>query len=172
MKKTKVVQMIVLVFVIAMLATMVLGLRSVGNTVGIGEEAYDFELQDLDGNTHRLSDYRGEIVILNFFATWCVSCVAEAPELEKFNEEFKDEMNLFIVVKGEPLNTVKRYVEEKNSNKTYILDFNNHVSRRFGALGQPETIMINEEGIIVEHFIGGVNRDFLGVKLRELQGLR
>lgn len=170
MRKSKVVQTVVLVFVIGMLVTMVMGLRSVGNTVGIGEEAYDFELTDLQGNVHRLSDYRGEVVILNFFATWCSACVAEAPELEKFNNEFKDEMKLFVIAKGEPVNTVQRYVDRTGSNKTYLFDFNTQVSKRFGATGQPETIVINEDGIIVEHFIGGLSRDFLGVVLNEVKG--
>lgn len=170
MNKQKIIQMVVLVFVIGILITMVLGLRSQGQAYGIGDEAYDFELQDLDGNTRRLSDYRGKVVMLNFFATWCTACVAEAPELERFNEEFKDEVQLFVVVKGETQNTVRRYVEERQSKKTYVFDFTNSVSRKFGVIGQPETIVINEEGIIVEHFIGGLSRDFLGVVLNELKG--
>ncbi|MCT8136341.1 TlpA family protein disulfide reductase [Anaerobacillus sp. CMMVII] len=166
----KIIQMVVLVFVIGMLVTMVLGLRSQGGAVGIGDEAYDFEMEDLEGNTHRLSDYRGKVVMLNFFATWCTACVAEAPELERFNEEFKDEVALFVVVKGETKNTVRKYVEEKNSKKTYVFDFTNSVSRKFGVIGQPETIVINEDGIIVDHFIGGVSRDFLGVVLNDIKG--
>lgn len=167
MKKQKVIQMVVLVFVIGILVTMVLGLRSQGNTVGVGDPGFDFELEDMDGNIHRLSDYKGEVVMLNFFASWCKPCKEEAPELEKFNAEFKDEMTLLVVVKGETKNTVKRYIDEMDSKKTYIFDFNNKVSRAYGAVGQPETIIINKEGIIVEHFIGGVTRDFLALKLQE-----
>jgi cytochrome c biogenesis protein CcmG, thiol:disulfide interchange protein DsbE len=170
MNKQKIIQMVVLVFVIGILITMVLGLRSQTQNVVIGDEAYDFELQDLEGNIHRLSDYRGKVVMLNFFATWCTACVAEAPELERFNEEFKDEVELLVVVKGETQNTVRKYVEERNSKKTYIFDFTNSVSRKFNVIGQPETIVINEDGIIVDHFIGGVSRDFLGVVLNELKG--
>ncbi len=166
----KVIQTVVLVFVIGILITMVLGLRSQGSAVGIGDEAYDFELQDLDGNIHRLSDYKGKVVMLNFFATWCSACVAEAPELERFNAEFSDEVQLFVVVKGETQNTVRRYVNEKQSKKTYLFDFTNNISRKFGVIGQPETIVINEDGIIVDHFIGGVTRDFLGVVLNEIKG--
>jgi cytochrome c biogenesis protein CcmG, thiol:disulfide interchange protein DsbE len=169
MNKQKIVQTVVLVFVIGMLLTMVLGLRSQGQSAGIGDEAYDFELQDLDGNIHRLSDYRGKVVMLNFFATWCTACVAEAPELERFNEEFKDEVVLLVLVKGETQNTVRRYVEQRDSKKTYLFDFTNSVSRKLGVIGQPETIVINEDGIIVEHFIGGVSRDFLAVVLNEVK---
>ncbi|RXJ01128.1 TlpA family protein disulfide reductase [Anaerobacillus alkaliphilus] len=166
----KVIQTVVLVFVIGILITMVLGLRSQGSAVGIGDEAYDFELQDLEGNVHRLSDYKGKVVMLNFFATWCSACVAEAPELERFNDEFKDEVQLFVVVKGETQNTVRKYVDEKQSKKSYLFDFTNSISRKFGVIGQPETIVINEDGIIVDHFIGGVTRDFLGVVLNEIKG--
>ncbi|UTW70810.1 redoxin domain-containing protein [Anaerobacillus sp. HL2] len=83
--KQKIIQLVVLVFVVGILATMVLGLRSQGSAVGIGDEAYEFELEGLDGNMYRLSDYKGEVVFLNFFASWCEPCKEEAPELEKFN---------------------------------------------------------------------------------------
>ncbi len=160
----------VMTFAIAMLIVMVLGLRSVGSSVSIGEPGYDFEMQDLNGDFHRLSDYEGEMVFLNFFATWCRQCVEEAPELERFNEEFKDQMNLFIVVRGEPVRTVQNYVDRVNSNKTYLFDFNTDIGRRFGVTGQPETLVINEEGIIIDHFIGSVNRNFLAGKLEEYKG--
>ncbi|WNF37109.1 TlpA disulfide reductase family protein [Bacillaceae bacterium IKA-2] len=168
MNRQKIIQTVVLVFAIGVLVTMVLGLRSQGSAVGIGDEGYNFELEDMDGNTHQLSDYKGEVVILNFFASWCEPCKAEAPELEKFHAEFKDQANLLIVVKGETKNTVKRYIDEMDSKKKYIFDFNNNVSRSYGAVGQPETIIINQEGIIVDHIIGGVSRDYLAVKLDEL----
>lgn len=159
-----------MVFAIAMLIVMVMGLRSVGSSVSIGEKGYDFELQDLEGNIHRLSDYEGQMVFINFFATWCQQCVIEAPELERFNEEFKDDMTLLIMVRGEPVRTVQRYVERTNSNKTYLMDFNTDIGRRFGVTGQPETIVINEEGIIIDHYIGSVNRDFLARRLEEYKG--
>lgn len=170
MDKQKVLKMIVLVFVIGMLVTMVLGLRSQGSAVGIGDEGFEFELEDFDGNIHHLSDHKGEVVILNFFASWCEPCKEEAPELEKFHAEFKDEgVNLLIVVKGETKNTISKWIEESDSKVTYIFDFNNNVSKRFGVTGQPETIIINQEGIIVDHVIGLVDRDYLALKVNELK---
>ncbi|OIJ16235.1 hypothetical protein BKP35_04485 [Anaerobacillus arseniciselenatis] len=166
----KPVKLIVMTFAISMLIVMVLGLRSVGSSVSIGEPGYDFEMQDLEGDLHRLSDYEGEMVFMNFFATWCYVCVEEAPELEAFNEEFKDQMNLFVVVRGEPVRTVQRYVDETKSNKTYLFDFNTEIGRKFGVTGQPETLVINEEGIIIDHFVGAVSRDFLAGKLEEYKG--
>ncbi len=165
----KIMQIVVLIFVIGMLITMVLGLRSQGNTVGIGDPAYDFELEDLEGNIHRLSDYKGQIVMLNFFASWCEPCKAEAPELEKFHEEFKDEVNFFFVDRGETKNAVRKYVEKFDSKVTYLFDFKTHVSKRYGVTGQPETVIINQDGIIVDHIIGPVSRDTLALKLLELK---
>lgn len=167
MSRHKIIQTIVLVFAIGVLATMVLGLRS-GDTVGIGDEGFNFELEDLEGNFHQLSDYKGEVVILNFFASWCEPCKEEAPELEKFHAEFKDEVNLLIVVKGETKKAVRKYIDEIDSKVNYIFDFNNNVSRSYGAVGQPETVIINEEGIIVDHVIGSVDRDFLALRVKEL----
>src|SRR5207237_4252384 len=58
--------------------------------VNIGQMAPDFTIKDQNGHTVKLSDYRGKVVFLNFWATWCVPCVEEAPEMEKLNNTLKD----------------------------------------------------------------------------------
>lgn len=168
MNRNKIIQAIVLIFAIGVLAVMVLGLQG-ATSAGIGDEGFNFELEDLEGNIHQLSDHKGEVVMLNFFASWCDPCKEEAPELEKFHAEFKDEVDLIIVVKGETKKTIRKWIEETDSKVKYIFDFNNSVSRSYGVVGQPETIIINQEGIITDHIIGLVDSDFLAMKLKELQ---
>jgi peroxiredoxin len=58
-------------------------------TARVGAPAPDFQLKDLAGHTVRLSDYRGKVVVINFWATWCAPCLAEVPELVKLQQEYK-----------------------------------------------------------------------------------
>ena len=54
----------------------------------------DFHLQDISGNTIRLSDYKGKVILLNFFATWCLPCRVEMPDFKKVSKEYKNEEKL------------------------------------------------------------------------------
>jgi thiol-disulfide isomerase/thioredoxin len=66
-----------------------------------GQVAPDFELTDFDGNRHRLSDYRGKVVYINFWATWCVPCKAELPEIYNLQQEYGDRLEVIEVDRGE-----------------------------------------------------------------------
>lgn len=125
-----------------------------------GAEAVDFNLEDVNGETYRLSDFKGQTVVLNFFATWCQPCIDEAPELEAFGREFKD-AQLIIIARGEPQKRIEKYIEETNSKLLYLLDTKENISKEFSVIGQPETIIINKEGIIVERFSGPTTKDTL-----------
>ena len=57
--------------------------------LAVGDNAPDFELVDLEGNKHRLSDYRGQGVFLNFWGTWCAPCKKEMPHMEKMHKDFE-----------------------------------------------------------------------------------
>src|SRR5215471_6191307 len=61
-----------------------------GGVIRIGQVAPDFTVKDLNGKTVQLSDYRGKLVFLNFWASWCEPCASEMPDLEIFNKAFKD----------------------------------------------------------------------------------
>ncbi|SDZ67117.1 Peroxiredoxin [Evansella caseinilytica] len=169
MDKRRIAQGAILLFIIGVLATFVIGIRAQGNAVGVGDEAVDFALEDMDGQLHQLSDYRGEIVVLNFFASWCKPCEAEAPELIAFHEEFADELIFFSIVKSETKRNVERFVERTGYEKPFLFDFDLTVSKSFGVVGQPETIIIDQNGVIREHIVGPVTRDVLAKKVSELQ---
>ena len=65
-----------------------------------GQVAPDFEMSDFDGNRHRLSDYRGKVVYLNFWATWCVPCQAELPEIYRLHQEYGDRLVVIEINRG------------------------------------------------------------------------
>ncbi|MGA8942809.1 MAG: TlpA disulfide reductase family protein [Thermoactinomyces sp.] len=118
-----------------------------------GDQAIDFKLQDVNGKTWRLSDFKGQPVVLNFFATWCQPCIDEAPELEAFAREYKD-ARLIIIARGEPRKRIENYIKKTDSKLLYLLDTKEIVSDEYGVVGQPETWIINRDGIIVERIAG------------------
>ena len=150
--RKKLVPIIVIVFVVGILALLVNGL---GGKVSAnpGDEAIEFTLKDMEGKQIKLSDYRGKMVVLNFFATWCQPCIDEAPELEAFGADYEN-AELLIIAKGETTKRMEKYIAESNSKLHYLLDTKEEVSKDYSVIGQPETIIIDENGVIVERFTG------------------
>lgn len=136
-------------------------------TANPGDPAIDFELMDTNGNTIKLSDYKGEVVVLNFFATWCQPCIDEAPELEAFGTEY-DGATLLIIAKGETKNRVQKFIDEYNSELIYLLDTKEEVSKNYHILGQPETLIIDKDGIIREKISGPTTKKELISKIKAL----
>jgi len=169
MNKTRWIQGVTGLFIIGILITFVIGLRVQGNSVVIGDASYDFQLEDRSGELYQLSDFEGKPVVLNFFSTWCKPCEAQAPEMMQFMEEYKDEVHVFTIVKSESKRAVERFVENKGfGDKTYLFDFDLHVSQRYGIIGQPETVIIDDSGIVVDHIVGSVTRDVVAKKVSDL----
>ncbi|MDC3414555.1 TlpA family protein disulfide reductase [Aquibacillus sp. 3ASR75-11] len=108
-----------------------------------------------------LSDYQGEFVVLNFFASWCPPCREEAPELQAFEEQYGDQAKLLILDRAEPKVKVEEFIEEFNSTSTYLLDYNDSMASPYGVTGQPETFFIDEQGIIRYHYVGPMKKEFI-----------
>lgn len=168
-KKHSIFQFAGLALLIGLLIVFVIGLRDQGKALEIGDEAMDFELEDLEGNVHRFSDYKGNIVVLNFFTTWCESCEEEAPMLIDFQEEFKDDVVSFTIVKADSRRSVEKYIERTGYEMPYLFDFDTSVSDDYGVIGQPETTIIDRDGIIRNHFVGPVSRDVLALEVDKLK---
>lgn len=157
--RKKLIQTLIIVAALGVIGFLMTGLQGKASTVP-GDEAIDFELEDIHGNTYRLSDFKGKPVVLNFFATWCKPCIDEAPELEAFGREYED-AQLIIVARGESRKRMEKYIEENNSKLLYLLDTKEEVSDEYSVLGQPETLIINGDGMIVERFSGPTTKDDL-----------
>ncbi|WP_147533917.1 TlpA family protein disulfide reductase [Bacillus marasmi] len=152
------IKILILAGVIGLFVYFGISLATKGEYTGIGEKAYAFELEDIDGKKTKLSDYSGQVVILNYFATWCGPCVDEAPELEAFEQEYGDQFKLLIIDLGETQDRVKKFVKEHKTTSTYLFDFNRKVSKEYNVVGQPETFIIDKEGVIREHYTGPISK--------------
>jgi thiol-disulfide isomerase/thioredoxin len=123
--------------------------------LSIGSKAPDFELYDLDGDVHKLSEYKGSPVFLNFWATWCGPCRGEMPHLEEVYEEWKDNnLTFFAVNIGESSTDVVSFLDYYGFTMPVLLDSAKTVSRRYGVSGIPTTYFIDEDGIIQNKVVG------------------
>ncbi len=141
------------------LLLLILGLgliRSQQGQVSRGELAPDFELDSFSGETFQLSDYRGSVIVVNFWASWCESCKPEAADLEaahKFYQPRGDVLFLGVdYVDTEP--EALAYLEESRITYPNGPDLRTQISQAFRIRGVPETFIIDQDGIIVHVQIG------------------
>ncbi len=119
-------------------------------------EAPDFELSGLDGKKLRLQDYRGQLVLLNFWATFCVPCREEMPQLEALWKSFKDKGFTVIAIATDRGNAkeVKRFVQETALTFPVVLDPDGKVRNNYEIIGLPTTYLIGRDGRFHGRIIG------------------
>jgi thiol-disulfide isomerase/thioredoxin len=110
-------------------------------------KAPDFETIDLEGKSHRLSDYRGKVVIVNFWATWCPPCRAEMPSMQRAWEELRPEGVVLLAVNmGERRETVAGFLEDNLIDFPLLLDGGMVVSSGWPVQGLPTTYVVDPQG--------------------------
>ena len=141
-----------------------------GSSTSDEEQAPDFTLEDLDGQTVSLGDFRGEPVLLNFWATWCSPCRIEMPYLQQIYEEWSDRRLVLLTVNiGESPSTVKQFMQVNNLSLPVLLDTSKSVSRKYMISGIPTTIFIDKDGIIRGRVIGAfTSKEAIERYLREI----
>ncbi len=136
--------------------------------VKVGDLAPDFTLTDLEGNLLRLSDLRGKVVFINFWATWCPPCRAEMPEIEAIHQEYKDKG---VVVIGldilESEDEVRQFVEQGGYSWTFVIDTTGEVAASYNVTAIPKSFFIDREGIIRAVNIGAMTKRAMEAKLDE-----
>jgi peroxiredoxin len=133
--------------------------------------APDFTAQTLDGQSVRLSDYRGNIVLLNFWATWCPPCVRETPRLVQVAEEFKDQGLVVLGVNTtyqDDLNKVRQFVGDQGIGYQVLLDREGTVGEKYPARLMPTTYLIDRDGKIVHTKVGEVDAATLVEQVRRV----
>ncbi len=117
--------------------------------------APEFELKDTAGMVVRLSELRGKVVFLNFWATWCPPCIEEMPAMEKLHQEFGQEGLIILAVNfQERLDRVKQFFSEHNLTFTGLLDSDGKVAEMYQAWALPVSVIINKRGEIAARAIG------------------
>lgn len=134
----------------------------------IGDTARDFTVQDSDRKV-TLNQFRGQVVLLNFWASWCPPCVEELPSLMTMQEHTKANG---VVVLGVSIDVDEdayhRFLKLRNVNFLTVRDPEQRVASLYGTAGWPETYVIDRKGVLRRKFVGPVNwtspeiADFLG----------
>lgn len=127
-----------------------------------GKLAPDFEVSDLDGNRFRLSDFRGKAVVVNFWATWCLFCALEMPDLHQLKLNHGDDLVIVAVNRRERVSSAREYlgnVTRKDGGKGVSFDVNgldpdDTLYAEYRALGMPASYFIDPDGVIT-HIANG-----------------
>jgi len=127
------------------------------------EMAPDFILKDLNDKSVKLSDYRGKIVILNFWAVWCKYCKIEMPELNELNKIItKDnDVVLLAIDVQESTTTVKSYLDSNNISLNVLMDSDGAVAQNYGITGYPTTFVVNRDGSVYTKISGATDKKTL-----------
>jgi peroxiredoxin len=125
--------------------------------LAVGKPAPDFSLSDLNDQPYRLSDFRGKVVFLNFWATWCKPCREEMPSMEILNKNFEKDGLVILAVSIDRVTTTKDippFVKGLNLTFPVLIDSWGRTDKPYKRMGVPETFIIDQEGIIREIVIG------------------
>lgn len=169
---------IALVFVIGLLALLGWGLVNTTRSRPIaGNPSPDFQVQYYDGykwqdqDVSTLADFKGQVVVLNFWASWCVECRVEADLLQQASQAYADQNVVFLGV---------AYVDVEPKSREYLTDFNitypnapdlrSLVSKAFEITGVPETFIIDQTGEIAYVHIGPIDGPTLYGEINQLVG--
>jgi thiol-disulfide isomerase/thioredoxin len=138
-----------------LILALIIGISFFAISCASQQETMDFTLKDLSGNNVSLSDYRGKVVFLDFWATWCPPCRMSIPEVEQMYEEYKDNDNVVMlgINMAEDKNTIEKFME-KNKISYNILLGDGKTAGQFAIRGIPAFFVIDQNGNIHNKFVG------------------
>lgn len=127
-----------------------------------GKLAPDFEISAFDGTRHRLSDFRGKAVYVNFWATWCVPCQVELPDMQQLQAAHRDELVVIAVNRRESLSRAEAYFRNlpRNDGGSGVsfavngIDPDDRLYQEYRALGMPASFFIDANGVVTRVFNG------------------
>lgn len=139
--------------------------------------AHEFELTDLEGNTVKLADFRGKVVFVNFWATWCPPCRQEMPEFNEANKVFEENGDAVLLTvnlttggaRGETEDKVRKFMADNGYNMKVLLDKTGKVADKYKIYAIPTTYVIDGDGRVYTYFEGTTSKDKLMKVYEELR---
>lgn len=135
----------------------------------------DFTLVDQYGISHKLSDYKGKTVFLNFWATWCPPCRAEMPHMEELYQEYNQNQDDVVILgvaspnlgNEKDIEYIKNFLTEEGHTFPVVFDENVHLVEQYGINAFPSTFIINEEGYITRYIPGAMDKKTMKYLIEE-----
>ena len=154
---------VLLALLVAVLATRDPRVERVTESPLIGSLAPAVEGATLDGGTFRLDDQRGRWVVVNFFATWCIPCLEEHPELDRFHQTASEtgEATVVSVLFDDAPDAARRVFEERGGDWPVVVDPDGAVGVAYGVARVPESFLVAPDGTVVRRLVGGVTAEQL-----------
>ncbi len=148
--------MLVLVFLVLVSGCNDQGQAPVAKPVAVGQMAPDFTLTDMQGKQVSLAQFRGKVVLINFWATWCPPCREEMPSMEELHRKLKDKglVLLALNVDKEGYMAVSNFLSRLQYSFPVLLDTDAKVQNLYQVFRFPETFIVDRNGVIVEKVIG------------------
>ena len=120
---------------------------------------------DIDGNPHKLTDFKGKPIIMNFWATWCGYCKMEMPTFQKMYEKYGDDINFLIINmtdnERETVEKASEYIKSEGFTFPVYYDKNMSVANTYRVMSLPMTILIDADGYHAAHAVGAMDEDTL-----------
>ena len=134
----------------------------------LGDQASEFKLIDLEGNWQALSNFKGKVVLLNFWATWCGPCRVEMPSMEILYKDLKSEGFEILAISSDPQGSIvtRPFVESQGFTFPILHDADYRVSGTYGIRTLPMSYLIDRRGILRHRVFGA--RDWNSEQAREL----
>jgi peroxiredoxin len=131
---------------------------SMGSRVpAVGMPVEDFRLIDLEGKAHSLSQYRGKVVLVNFWATWCKPCTTEMPAMQTTYDRLREKGFVVLAINElEDDAKVREHIKQYGHTFPVLMDRDNKVANQFGVFGLPVSVFIDPEGRVQEYIKGGL----------------
>jgi peroxiredoxin len=123
--------------------------------IGVGDHAPEIRLPAVDGRTVSLADYRGKVVLVHFWATWCPPCVEEIPTLERFYKQvYGSDIEVLAVSVDDSADVLKAFLEKNDVHFPVLRDPGRETAGSYGTLKFPETYVIGRDGMVRYKVIG------------------
>ncbi|OGT25367.1 MAG: hypothetical protein A2Z17_04700 [Gammaproteobacteria bacterium RBG_16_66_13] len=149
--------------------TVTLTAAATGPAPKVGSPAPDFTVKLLDGQTVELADYQGEVVWINFWATWCPPCRAEMPDIQEVFETYRDQgLRVIALSIGEQRSDVQGYVDRTGLGFDIGLDSDTAIAARYRVVGIPTHYFVDRDGTLREIRIGALNKKGMEERVRKL----